>query len=388
MKALACVVLAGSALSVASAALAGYNVRTVRVTPADPTPVDPREAVSVLLPVRDEAHRVTACVRSLLAQRGVPDLEIIVLDDGSTDGTADVVRAAAGGDPRLRVLTGAELPTGWLGKPHACAQLAAAARGRVLVFVDADVVLAPAAVAAAVGLLREANLDLVSPFPRQVATSPVERLVQPLLAWAWLATLPVRAAERSPRPSTAAATGQFLAVDAAAYARAGGHGAVRAAVLDDIGLARATKRAGGRAGMVVGAPVARCRMYAGWPELRDGYTKWLWAAFGPGRDAGGALAAGSGLLLSGVVPAAAALSGSRVGLAGYAAAVAGRVAVARRCGDRAWPDALAHPLGAALATGLLASSVRGRRTGTLRWKGRPVVADELHFPGSARTLAP
>ena len=86
-----------------------------------------------------------------------------MLDDGSTDGTGDVVRRVAGGDPRLRLLRGSPPPRGLPGKPHACAQLAAAARGSVLVFVDADVTLAPHAVAAAVAVLRGAGLDLLSP---------------------------------------------------------------------------------------------------------------------------------------------------------------------------------------------------------------------------------
>ncbi|MGZ6827218.1 MAG: glycosyltransferase family 2 protein, partial [Mycobacteriales bacterium] len=132
---------------------------------------------SVLLPLRDEAHRVEACLRSLLAQQGA--FELLVLDDGSTDGTADVVRRVA---PQARLLTGAALPEGWLGKPHACRQLADAAdpASEVLVFVDADVVLAPDAVAATVATLQALRWDLVSPYPRQQAPG-VTRLVQPLL---------------------------------------------------------------------------------------------------------------------------------------------------------------------------------------------------------------
>ena len=145
---------------------AAVNARLLRV----PTAVRTDARVSVLLPVRDEAPRVAACVRSLLGQTGV-DLEVVVLDDGSTDGTADVVREVAQGDPRLRLLTGRRLRPGWLGKPHACAQLAeAAARtSDVLVFVDADVVLEPHAVAATVALLEDTGLDLLSPYPRQEA---------------------------------------------------------------------------------------------------------------------------------------------------------------------------------------------------------------------------
>ena len=111
------------------------------------------ERVAVLLPLRDEATRVTPCLESLLGQRGVPEMEIVVLDDGSTDGTAEVVRAVAG--DKVRLLTGAPLPPGWLGKPHACRQLAAAAPDAdVLVYIDADVVLEADAIAGAVTLLR------------------------------------------------------------------------------------------------------------------------------------------------------------------------------------------------------------------------------------------
>ena len=342
-RALAC---AGAALAAAGTLHAAWNLHRIR-RPVLPPPVA-EERVSVLLPLRDEAHRVAPGLRSLLGQTSLVDLELLVLDDGSTDGTAEVVRSVAGDDPRLRLVDGGASPPpeGWLGKPWACPRLADAAHGRVLVFVDADVVVEPDGVAATVDLLRRRRLDLVCPYPRQLAESPAERLVQPLLQWSWLTTLPLRLAERSPRPTLSAANGQLLAVDAAAYRRAGGHGAVRDEVLDDVGLLRAVKRAGGRGVVADGTLLATCRMYDGAREVYEGYTKSLWAAFGSPAGALGVVAL---LVLAYVAPPALALAGGdrttrALGAAGYAAGVAGRALVARGTGGRTWPDALAHPV--------------------------------------------
>jgi hypothetical protein len=361
-------VACGSLLAAAGTALALVNRAVLRRPPQAPPPVT--VPVSLLVPARDEAARIAPTVRSLLAQDGLRDAELLVLDDGSTDGTAAVVADAADGDPRLRVLTGTPPPPGSLGKPHACAQLTAAARGEILVHLDADVVLAPSAVAAAVAVLRGPDpLDLLCPWPRQVVTGPLARLVQPLLAWSWLTTVPLRVAERSGRPSMALANGQFLLVEAAALARAGGWEAVRGAVLDDLALARAVRRAGGRTGVADGSRLATCRMYDSGADLRAGYRKSLWAAFG---SPAGAAAVGAALALVYVLPPAAALAGSRVGAAGYAAAVAGRVLAGRFVGARTGWDAAAHPLSILVVLGLVASSFLGRARGTLRWKGRTV----------------
>jgi glycosyltransferase involved in cell wall biosynthesis len=131
--------------------------------------------VSVLVPARNEAARIGPCIQALLRQRGI-NLELLVLNDGSTDGTAEVVRATAEKDLRVTLLDGAPLPPGWLGKPHACAQLAAASRGDVLVFIDADVEVEPDGIAATVALLGpQGDLDLVCPYPCQRAETPGER---------------------------------------------------------------------------------------------------------------------------------------------------------------------------------------------------------------------
>ncbi len=325
------------------------------------------EPVALLLPLRDEADRVAACLAAALRQRGVPDLRIFVLDDNSTDGTAELVREL-GGD-RVRVLSGAALPAGWLGKPWACRQLADAvpADVRVLAFLDADVVLHQDAVAAAVALLRAGRFDLLSGYPRLVARTVGERLVQPLLPWSWLTFLPLRAMERSARPSLTAAGGQFLLVDRDAYRRSGGHPAVRDRVLEDIELARAVKRVGGRIGLADAHRLADCRMYESWAQVRDGYGKSLWASFGSAAGAAGVLAL---LGLAYVAPLGVAAWSPVAGGCGYLLGVLGRVVAGRVTGARTVPDALAHPVSVLVFGFLVVRSFRLRRRGGLTWKGR------------------
>jgi hypothetical protein len=354
------------------AALTGHTVVNALLL-RRPAPGTTAERIAVLLPLRDEAVRVTPCLESLLGQRGVANLDIVVLDDGSTDGTATVVRDVAG--DQVRLLTGGDLPPGWLGKPYACRQLAdAAPDADVLVFVDADVVLRPDAIAAAVILLRGTGATLLSPYPRIVGAG---WLVQPLLQWSWLTFLPLRAMERSPRPSLAAAGGQWLVLDRAGYDRAGGHAAVRDDVLEDIGLARAVKRAGLRIALADGSRLAECRMYASWRELTDGYAKSLWASFG---SPVGAAAVVVLLLLLYAAPPLAAL-GLLIGGAmvpalvtgcAYLLGVVGRVIAAAATGGRVWPDALAHPVSVAVFAWLVARSFRWHAQGRLTWRGRPV----------------
>ena len=361
---------------VATAALLAHTVVNARLLRRPPTHRPPTRPVSVLIPARDEADRIGHCVRAVL-DTAWDDLQVLVLDDGSTDQTADVVRRVAGDDPRLRVLTGRPTPAGWLGKTWACAQLAEAADGEVLVFVDADVTLSPHAVAGTVGLLDD-DLDLACPYPRQVAKSPLARLVQPLLQWSWLTFLPLRVAEASPRPSLSAANGQVLACTAATYAKVGGHTAVRDRVLEDLALARAAKRTGLRVGVADGTTLATCHMYRDDRALIAGYTKSLWSAFGSPGGAAAVTALLAWLYIHPVVAAARALRRgdrptARLAALGYVLGVAGRTVTARRTAGRT-ADAAAHPLSVVALVWLIGRSVVGRRRGTLEWSGRPVEA--------------
>jgi hypothetical protein len=190
----------------------------------------------------------------------------------------------------------------------------------------------------------------------------------------------LRHAERSSRPSLAAANGQFLVLTRSGYDRAGGHGAVRGEVLEDIALLRRVKRSGGRGGPVDGSRLAACRMYDGWPALRDGYAKSLWGAVGGSPVASSAAAVA--LTAVWVVPPLAALRGSRAGLLGYVAAAAGRAVVAAGTGGRLWPDPLAHPLSVLALDLLMARSVAGHRRGTLSWRGRALPGPDRSGPAT------
>jgi hypothetical protein len=366
------VVRAGALASVALTANSAVNLRVARHPTAQPTQI--QERVSILIPARNEAHRITPTLRSVLAQEGLADAQIIILDDGSTDGTGDVIRHAIGTDPRVKVLDGDDNPPpqGWLGKPWACHRLSQEATGSVLIFIDADVVLHRHAVASAVQMLRRDRLHLLSPYPRQEGHSIAERITQPLVTWSWLSTLPLLMAERSRIPQLSAAIGQFLVVDAAAYRASGGHTAVAGEIIEDAGVVRAFKRHGYRGSPAIGGDIARCRMYDGAVEVYEGYTKSLWSVFGttPGALGGMAL---MGFIY--VVPPMLGLTAKQRstkvwGAIGYGAGVAGRVMISRAAKERTWPDALTQPISAGTFAALTGLSVLRKRRGALQWKGR------------------
>ncbi|WP_159840386.1 glycosyltransferase [Nocardia sp. CY41] len=365
-----------TAVAALGAGFALYNRLTLRRLTNTPTTVI--EPVTVCVPARNEADRLPDLIADLRAQVGVPRLAVRILDDASTDGTGAAAGAAIDDDPRFTVLrTESDPVPGWTGKAAACVRLAEEVSTPVLIFLDADVRLAPQALAAAVGALRAGRAALVSPWPMQVAASVAEAVVQPLLCWSWASTLPVAVADRSLRPATAVACGQFLVFDNAAYRAVGGHTAVAGSVTEDLDIARTLRRAGHSTALAAAGGLARTRMYRGAAEMDAGYTRWLWSAY-DGTIAGGA-AVGLLAALAYWVPPVAAVAGRgrvrRIGLLGWLAAVAGRLLA--RSTETGGPvsradvaAAVAHPVSVAAYLLLWARSHRARRRGTARWKGR------------------
>ena len=360
--------------SLAVTANALLSCRTLRrPTAAESSSHD--DTISVLLPARNEAHSIVECLKSLLAQHGID--ELLILDDDSVDATGDIARELTRGDPRVTVLppsTAGVVPPNWLGKSWACHRLSQAAHGSVLVFVDADVTLSPDALSRTVATLRSNNLDMVCPYPRQLADTLLTRLVQPLLQWSWMSFVPLRISEVWQHPSMAVANGQLLAVDARAYRSVGGHAAVAHDVLEDVALARAFRRAGRRSAVVDGSEIATCRMYRTDRELIQGYQKSLWSAFGNNFGAASVMSLLGVLYL--IPPIAIAIGPSpqtrALGTIGYLAGVSGRLLVASRVNQRTFPDALAQPASITTLAALTATSIRHRRAGTITWKGRNI----------------
>ncbi|NDJ52881.1 MAG: glycosyltransferase [Chloroflexi bacterium] len=235
--------------------------------------------ISVLIPARDEAAVIGKTVRRILAQN-LPNLELLVLDDNSTDDTRAIAEQAADGDARLQILSGRPLPPGWAGKNWACHQLSQAATGEIIIFSDADVRWAPNALDAVVGLMAETQADLLAVWPTQHTETWGERLVVPLMGFTIMTYLPVLATHHLSWDVFAAANGQCLAFRRRAYDTIGGHEAVKDTVLEDMLLARRIKRQRLRLRVADGAGLISCRMYETWPQVRDGYAKNILAGYG------------------------------------------------------------------------------------------------------------
>ena len=322
------------------------------------------EKVSILLPLRNEAENVEGVIHSLITQEGLLNFEIIALDDASSDETLSRLQEIT--SPNLKVVSGQTLPEGWLGKNFACHQLAAQADGSYLVFVDADVRLAPRAITASIQSMKQWRWDFVSPYPRQIAISFLERLTQPLLQWSWFASLPLRIAELLQTPSMVVANGQFLVIDRRAYFESGGHEGIKSEVLDDLELGRSMVRKGFRGGVAEASHFADCRMYSTSRELIEGYTKSQWRAFG---NPFGAIIAVAILAFISIVPILIGLAGNLSGWIGYFAIVMSRLLVAIRTRS-VISSALLHPLSALMWIYLIILSWIRKSTGQLAWRGR------------------
>ena len=263
--ALLCLICAG-----VPAALFFLNLRAYQPPPAVSSASLP--AVSVLIPARDEAHGIEAAVRAVLASRGV-EFEVVVMDDGSTDGTDAVVLTLAAEDSRVRLERAPSLPGGWNGKQHACWALAQVARHPVLCFVDADVRLGPECVARMAGFLEQGGNGLVSGFPRQATETFLEWMLLPLIHFVLLGFLPIGRMRAGTEPGFAAGCGQFLMAERQAYFACGGHSGIKLTMHDGLRLPRLFREHGYRTDLADITELASCRMYTSAAQVWSGLAK-------------------------------------------------------------------------------------------------------------------
>jgi glycosyltransferase involved in cell wall biosynthesis len=367
--------LAG-ACAVGFAALCGAslaNRRAIR-SPGHALAPDDAPRISVVVPARDEERDVEQTLRLLSAQR-YPALEIVVVDDRSSDGTRAAIARAAADDARIVVVDGSEAPPGWLGKPWACAQGAERAGGEWLCFTDADVRFAPDALASALAFALDTGNGGATLSPRLVCGSFWERTVQPVATMAILAVIAPPLLSQRPDVPVALAAGAFMLMRRDLYDRAGGHAAVRDRVADDLQLGRAIKRAGGLLVLGHGDELLEVRMYHGHRELWRGWRKN--AAYGLPGGAPVALAGAVAALIGALGPPLALAIGVRRGDRGLVARGALGLAalIALRASDRRTaPTPLAYavtaPLGLGWISAVTAVASLDRQRGGSRWRGR------------------
>lgn len=349
-------------LSAIAAGMTLINAATMRaVRPTQDMSIE--NGVALLIPMRNEISNARDVIASLQQSRNLNNWELRVLDDASSDGTREILT-----QEYVTLLDGKELPEGWLGKNWACHQLAHSTSAEYLVFIDADVRLHPDAVASSISKMEDLGWNFISPYPRQIAVTFLERLIQPLLQWSWMSSVPLRIAERFGIPSMTIANGQFLIIKRDAYFAVGGHEAIKGEVLDDLQLVRMIVRAGFTGGVADGSKVASCRMYNNSVELVDGYTKSLWKAFGgiPGTLFTVAL-----LFATQIIPIALGYAGYVIGWLSFML-IALSHAVAALKTKSAPANIFMHPLSIVILFALIIESARRRIRGQLAWRGRVV----------------
>lgn len=241
---------------------------------------EPSEMVSILVPARNEQTQMESLVAHIQKFESIT-WELIIYDDDSTDDTYDLASRAIAQDERCRVIKGERLPAGWLGKNHACHQLSLAAKGRYLLFLDADVRLEPSALAAALAVIKRKNLSLLSVFPKQQMLTLGEQLIVPFMHQVLLSWLPLRTIYACNSAQFAAANGQFMLFEASHYLSHAWHKQLKSTLIEDVGIMRSLKQGGARGMTLLAANGAvSCRMYNDFDSAVQGFSKNIVKGFG------------------------------------------------------------------------------------------------------------
>jgi len=234
--------------------------------------------ISVLIPARNEERNIGKCIGSILKQ-DYENIEVLVLDDNSTDNTSAIVTGFARRDKRVRLYQGKPLEDGWLGKSYACQQLSGYARGEYMLFVDADTYQFPNSISSALACLLKFDVDALSVFARQIMGTLHERMAVPEGNFMILGFMPIALIRKTKSVLFCTAIGQFILFKSKVYKAIGGHESVKGEILDDIMISKQVKRCGYRFMIFDGKDNLYCRMYRNFREVVHGYTKVMFPAF-------------------------------------------------------------------------------------------------------------
>lgn len=323
--------------------------------------------VSILVPARNESHNIRALLNSVQKQ-DYPNFELIVLDDHSEDDTLEICREFAAADERFKVLQGDQLPGGWLGKNYACFQLAGAAKGDYLLFLDADEVVSDGLLNNAIHRMKINRLSLLSLFTDQLMVSLGERMVVPLMHFLLLNLLPLRLVRLSGNPAFSAASGQFMLFEAQNYRQNQWHEQVKSKVVEDIEIMKLVKAFKFRAEALLANGYIHCRMYHNLSQALEGFSKNLLAGFNNSL-----LSLTVYMLLVFFGPFAIAyyldlqLLVFAVGLI-----ILSRIMISLSAGQNPWLNVILHPLQMVMLLILSVLSVKKHLTKSITWKGRVI----------------
>ncbi|MFL6255614.1 MAG: glycosyltransferase [Pyrinomonadaceae bacterium] len=359
-------------VALASLCMALWNARAwPRVGDAEVVSDAGAPSVSILIPARDEESNIAVCLDAALAQ-GACVLEVLVYDDHSRDRTAQIVEGYAWRDWRVRLVKPSELPDGWCGKTFACARLAAEARGRWLLFLDADARLEANAASLIVGEALARGVTLLSCWPRLLTRGFWEDALMPLLNFVVFTLYPAPLALRRDDARLGLAHGSCVLARRDTYEAVGGHSVVRGELFEDVRLARVWRERGQRGLCLDGRGVVAVRMYRSLSEIWAGFRKNFFPAFRTSHTfwAFVALHLFVFLLPFALAPLALHFSWAWPFAAAAACVLAARVALAVRFRHPWWSAAL-HPVGEVLLVALgLASWLSCRSGRGVEWKGR------------------
>lgn len=234
--------------------------------------------MSILIPARNEEENIKRCIISLTKQ-DYKNIEILVLDDNSTDDTVRIVLELSQKDPRIKLYSGGPLKKGWLGKSYACWQLSKHARGDYLIFTDADTLHFPNSISGAVACLLRYDLDALSVFPKEIMVTFHERMMVPFGHYIILSLMPLYLIRKIKTALFCTAIGQFMLFKKEVYKKIGGHKSIKGKMLEDIKISKRVKSFGYKFMIFDGRSNVYCRMYRNFREIVKGYSKVLFAVF-------------------------------------------------------------------------------------------------------------